>query len=75
MIDELIVDWITWHSLHDVALRLFVRQRNGGNHVGAEINTQDRDGAERQRNVANDEEQEGRDLRNVTRQRIGDRFL
>jgi len=44
-------------------------------HVGTQIDTEDGDGAEGQRNVAEDEEQEGRDLGDVGRQSVGNRFL
>ena len=66
---------VTRHAFHDVALRLFVGERDGGHHVGAEIDAEDRDGAERQRNVGDDEEKERRDLRDVAGERVGDRLL
>jgi len=74
-IDEFVVQWVAGHSLHDVALRLLVRQRDRRHEVGAKVNAEDRDGAERQRNVGEDEYQERRNLRDVARQRVRDRLL
>ena len=75
MIDEFVVERVARHALHDVALGLLVGERDGRHHVGTEVDAEDRDGAERQRNVGDDEEQERRDLRDVARQRVGDRLL
>lgn len=44
-------------------------------HVSSQIDAQNGDGSERERNVAQDERQEGRDLRNVGRERVRDRLL
>ena len=66
---------VTWKSLHDVALGSLVRQRDRRDHVSAEVDTEDGDGAERQWNVSDDEEQERRDLRDVASQRVRDRLL
>lgn len=44
-------------------------------HVSAQINAEDGDGSERKRNVDQDEEQEGSDLRDVAGQCIGDGLL
>lgn len=44
-------------------------------HVSAQVDAEDGDGAERKRNVDQDEEQEGSDLRDVAGQRIGDGLL
>lgn len=44
-------------------------------HVSSQIDAQNGDGSERERNVAQDERQEGRDLRNVGCQRVRDRLL
>jgi len=75
VIDKFVVDRVARHTLHNVAFGLFVRQRDSGNHVGAEVDAEDRDGAERQWNVGDDEEQERRDFRNVAGQCVGDRLL
>ena len=71
VIDKFVVDRIARHALHDVALGLLVRQRDGRHHVGAEVDAEDGDSAERQRNVGNDEQQERRDFRYVAGQRVG----
>jgi len=44
-------------------------------HVSSQVNAEDGDSAQGQRNVGNDEEEEGRDLRNVTGQGVGDGLL
>lgn len=44
-------------------------------HVSAQVDAEDGDGSERKRNVDQDEEQEGSDLRDVAGQRIGDGLL
>ena len=75
MIDKFVVDRITRHAFHNVALGLLVRQRDGGHHVGTEVDTQYGDGTERQRNVGDDKQQERRDLRNIARQRVRDGLL
>ena len=64
--------WITWHPLHDVTLGGFVSERDGGHHVGAEIDAEDGDRAQRKWNVGDDEEEEWRDFWNVARQRVRD---
>ena len=75
VINELVAGRVARQALHDVALGLLVGERDGRDHVGAEVDTEDCDGAERQWNVGNDEEQERRDLRDVARQSVRDRFL
>ena len=75
MVNKFVVDGVAWQSFHDVALGLLVGERDGRHHVGAEVDTEDRDGAERQRHVGDDEQQERRDLRDVARQRVRDRLL
>ena len=62
-------------ALHDVGLGRLVGERDGGHHVGAEVDAEDRDGAERQRNVGQDEDEERRDLGDVRRQSVRDRLL
>jgi hypothetical protein len=56
MIDEFVVNRVTWHTFHDVTLGLLVGKRYGGNEIGAEINTQDGDGTKRQRYISEDEQ-------------------
>ena len=75
VVDEFIVQRISRQSFHDVALGWLVGERDGRHHVSAEVDAEDRDGAERQWNVGDDEQQERRDLRDVARQRVGDRLL
>ena len=66
---------ITGLALHNITLSLFIGEGNCGYKVGPEINTQDGDGAEGQRHVGQNEQQEGRDLRDVGGQGVGDRLL
>ena len=44
-------------------------------HVGTQIDAQNGDGTQRQGNIGDDEEQEGRDFGDVGRQSVGDGFL
>ncbi|KFQ42112.1 hypothetical protein N333_10477, partial [Nestor notabilis] len=44
-------------------------------HVGAQVDAEDGDGAQGQRDVGHDEEQEGGDLRDVAGQGVGDGLL
>jgi len=75
VVDKFIVQRIPRQSLHDVALSRLVGEGDGRHHVRAEVDTEDRDRAQRQRNVGDDKEQERRDLRDVASQRVGDRLL
>ena len=75
IVDKLVTLRITWHTFHDVTLGLFVRERDCGHHVCAEIDAEDRDGSERQWNTGDDEEQERGDLGNVTGERVRDGLL
>ena len=47
----------------------------GADHVGAQVDAEDGDGAEGQRDVGHDEEQEGGDLGDVARQSVRDGLL
>lgn len=58
LVDQFVLPRVSWLSLHDVTLGLFVSQRDGGHHVCAQIDAQYRYGAQRQRHVEYDEEQE-----------------
>lgn len=44
-------------------------------HVGAQVDAEDGDRSQRKRNAGDDEEEEGRDLRDVTGQRVRDGLL
>lgn len=44
-------------------------------HVSAKVDAEDGDGAQRQRNTSDDEEQEGCDLWDITGQRVRNRLL
>ena len=57
LIDQLVGEWVTGQSLHDVRLGLLVSHGDGGHHVGAQVDAEDGDGAEGQRDVAHDKEQ------------------
>jgi len=72
VVDQFISNGVTRHTLHDVTLGLFVGEGDGWDHVGSKVDTEDGDGAKRQRNVCNDEEKEGGYLRDIARQRISD---
>ena len=56
VINEFVMQRITRKSFHDVTLCCLVRQWDGGNHVSAEVDTEDRDGAERQWNISDNEQ-------------------
>ena len=47
----------------------------GAYHVGAQVDAEDGDGAQRQWDVGHDEQQEGRDLRDVAGQGVGNGLL
>ena len=70
VVDEFVVFWVARQSFHDVTLSVLVGQWDGWDHVGTEVNTEDCNGAEWQRNASCDEDEEWRDLRNVTGQSI-----
>jgi len=74
-VDEFVMLWITRHPLHDVALRLFICQRDGWHKVGAEVDTEDGNGAEWQRDISKDEDQERRNLWDVARQSVRNRLF
>jgi len=74
-VDKFVVLRVAWHPLHYVALRLLIRQRDGRHKVGAKVDAENGNGAERQRNVSKDEDEERRDLRDVARQCVRNRLL
>ena len=75
MVDKFIVQWVTRHSLHDVALGLLVSERDGRHKVGAEVDAQNGDGAQRQRHIGKDEHEERRNLWDVARESVRYRLL
>ena len=64
-IDQLVCEWIPRLSLHDVRLGLLVGHGDGRHHVRPEVDAENGDGAKWKRDVGQDEEQEGGDLRDV----------
>uniref|UniRef100_A0A480H9S2 Sodium/potassium-transporting ATPase subunit alpha-1 n=1 Tax=Sus scrofa TaxID=9823 RepID=A0A480H9S2_PIG len=75
LIDEFVCLGVSGLPLHDVALRLLIRQGDGRNHVCAQVDAEDGDGAQGQWNVRNNKYQEGGDLWNVTGEGVGNGFL
>jgi len=75
VVDEFVVQRVSRQPFHDVAFCRLVRERDGRHHVGAEVDAEDCDGAERKWNVGDDEQKERRNLRYVARQRVCDRLL
>ena len=74
-VDELVAQRVARLALHDVRLGLLVGERDGGHHVRAQVNAEDGDGAERQWNIGQYEEQEWSDLGYVGGERVGDGLL
>ncbi len=72
LVYELVSERVTRLALHNVRLGLLVGKGDGGDHVGAQVDAEDGDGAQGQRDVGEDEEQERGDLGNVGRERVGD---
>eukprot|EP00754_Rhynchopus_humris_P027154 Rhum_TRINITY_DN15065_c9_g4::Rhum_TRINITY_DN15065_c9_g4_i2::g.137287::m.137287 len=61
--------------LHDVLLRVLVGERDGGDHVGTQVDAQNQHRRQGQGQTGHDERHERRDLRDVRRQRVRDRLL
>lgn len=74
-VDQLVLVGVTRLSLHDVVLCLFVGEGDSRHHIGSQVDAQDGDDPKRQGDVSQDEHQEGRDLRDVGGQGVGDGFL
>jgi len=68
--DEMISLGIARPARHYVVVGFFVGERDGREDVRADVDAQDRDGAERQRYADHDVQQERRQLRYVARQRV-----
>lgn len=75
VVDKFVVEWVTRLAFHDVTLSLFVGEGDGGYEISSQIDTQDCDGSQGEGNVRQDEEQEGRNLRNVGCQGVSDGLL
>lgn len=66
---------VSWESLHDVALCLFVGQRDRRDKVRSKVDAEDRYRSKWKRNIGDDEEEERRYFGDVARQSIGNGFL
>lgn len=62
-----------WHHLTNTILPLV--NQCCAYHVSAQIDTENGDGTQWKRDVGDDEQEEGGDLRNVTSQGVGDGLL
>jgi len=56
---------VSWNSVHDIKLWVFISERDSWDHIGTEINTENEDGGKWKWNLEQDEEDERKDLRNV----------
>ena len=74
-VDKLVVNRISWLSLHDVTLSLFISKGDSRNHVSTQVNAEDGDCAQRQRNVSKNKKKEWRDFWDITCQSVGNGFL
>jgi hypothetical protein len=74
-IHEMVSLGVTGVSLHDIKLRVLIGERDGGYHISSEINAENEDGREGEGDLEDNEEDEGRDLRDVGGESVGDRFL
>jgi len=66
---------VSWCSVHDIELWVFVSERDGWDHVGTQVNTEDEDGGEWKWNLEEDEENEWKNLWDVGGEGISDGFL
>mmetsp|Transcript_3256 Transcript_3256/g.4693 ORF Transcript_3256/g.4693 Transcript_3256/m.4693 type:complete len:402 (+) Transcript_3256:260-1465(+) len=73
--DQAIREGIARRFHHDVGFFLFVSERDGGNHVGTQIDAKNEDCGKRKRNSGKNKDQEGRDFWNVGREGVSNRFL
>ena len=73
--DERFVSAVSRRSVHDIALTLLVRQRDGWNDVGSKVDPEDTDGTHGQRDLHEDEEQEWEALWSHVSHRVGNRLL
>jgi len=72
--DETVSFRIARLARHDVEVGLLVSEWDGGHDVSAEVDTQDRDCAKRQRNANEHVQQERRHLGDVACERVRDRL-
>ena len=72
--DEVVTFGVARPAHHDVVVGLLVGERDGRHDVGAEVDAQDRDSAERQRDADDDVHEERRQLGDIARQRVRDRL-
>mmetsp|Transcript_29783 Transcript_29783/g.50025 ORF Transcript_29783/g.50025 Transcript_29783/m.50025 type:complete len:1038 (-) Transcript_29783:437-3550(-) len=66
---------VTGSAVHDVGLLLLVSKRNGGNHVGAEIDHEDHHGGQGQGELDGDEDEERTNLGDVGGKGVADGLL
>ena len=71
LVHKLVSLGVTWSSLHDIQFSLLVGQGDGGDHVSSQVNTQNGDSTKGQRDIRNDEQEEGGDLWDVGGQGVG----
>lgn len=75
LVDKLVGELVSWVSLHDVGLGLFVGEGDGGEEISSQIDAEDGDGSERKGNGENHEDEEGSDFGNVGSEGVGDGLL
>jgi len=56
---------IARETFHDIKLGILVGERNSRDHVGTEINAQDKDGRKSLRNLQDHKQEEWSDLRDI----------
>jgi hypothetical protein len=64
-VDKMINVGLSWLSIHDIELWVFVSKRDSWDHIGTEINTENEDGRERKWDLEQDEEDERKNLWDV----------
>jgi len=75
LVDKLIGELVSWVSLHNVGLGLFVSEGDGGEEISSQIDAENGDGTERKRNGENHEDEEGSDFRDVGSEGVSDGLL
>ncbi len=75
LVHKLVPDWISWLPLHNVSLSSFISKGDGRNQISTQINAENGDCSEGQWDTQNHEHQEGRNLRDVTCQCVGNWLL
>ena len=74
-VDESIILGVSRRTFHDVRLGGFIREGDGGEHVGSKVDEKDEDGVERQRYLQCQEGEEGTHFRDVGGEGVRDRLL